>query len=117
MDWSNWTSAEGPFSMIFLITAMMAVLYFVLLRPQAKQQKQQQQLIDSLKKGDEVVLSCGIAGRIFAVEDRFILLEIAERVRIRALREAVQVRINKTHTATVQAKEAQQSTASTGKSS
>ena len=86
MNWSDWTSAEGPFSMIFLITAMMAVLYFVLLRPQNKQHKEHQQLIASLKKGDEVVLSCGIVGRVYAVQDRFLLLEIAERVRIRAVR-------------------------------
>lgn len=115
MDWSNWVSAEGPLSMIFLITAMMAVLYLVLIRPQSKQQKQHQQLIDSLKKGDEVVLSCGIAGRVYAVQDRFVLLEIAERVRIRAVREAVQVRTNTVKAPAAEPKIARQHALPTGK--
>ncbi|MEM7588960.1 MAG: preprotein translocase subunit YajC [Myxococcota bacterium] len=116
MDWSNWVSAEGPLSMIFLVTAMMAVLYFVLIRPQSKQRQQHQQLIESLKKGDEVVLSCGIAGRVYAVQDRFVLLEIAERVRIRAVREAIQVRTNNNNAPAVQSKTAKQQAVPKGKS-
>lgn len=67
-----------------------AVFYFLLIRPQQKQAKKHQDLVSSLKKGDEVILSSGIVGRIFAVEDRFITLEIGDKTKMKVARQAVQ---------------------------
>lgn len=77
-------------SMLLMFGAMFAILYFVMIRPQQKQAKKQQELLASLKKGDEVILSSGIFGRIYSVEDRFITLEIGDKVRFKVLKQAVQ---------------------------
>lgn len=80
----------GIMSMLLMFGAMFAVLYFVMIRPQQKQQKKHQELIASLKKGDEVILSSGIIGRVFAVEDKFIMLELADKNKMKVLKQAVQ---------------------------
>ncbi len=84
------SSKGGLLSMVLMFAAMFAIFYFVLIRPQQKQQKKHQQLLAGLKKGDEVILSSGIVGKIFAVEERFVTLEIADKTRIKVLRQAVQ---------------------------
>jgi preprotein translocase subunit YajC len=85
------TAAQGGgiVSMLLMFGAMFAIMYFVLIRPQQKQQKRHQDLISALKKGDDVVLSSGILGKIFAVEDKFIHLEISDKVKIKVLKNAV----------------------------
>lgn len=80
----------GLLSMLLMFGALFAILYFIMIRPQQKQQKRHQELVSSLKKGDEIILSSGIVGRIYAVEEKFITLEIGEKVRFRVLKQAVQ---------------------------
>ncbi len=75
--------------MILTFGGMFALFYFLLLRPQQKQKKNHEMLITSLKQGDEVLLSSGIAGRIFSIEEKFVILEIADRVKVRALKMSV----------------------------
>ncbi len=87
--------SEGALSSTFLLGSIAAITYFVLIRPQQKQHKQQRDLMGSLKKGDEIILSCGIAGRVHAVDDRFISLEIGDRVRMKVVREAVHAHMDK----------------------
>lgn len=84
------SSGGSLLSMLLMFGAMFAILYFVMIRPQQKQAKKQQDLLASLKKGDEVILSSGICGRIYSVEDRFISLEIGDKVRLKVLKQAVQ---------------------------
>ncbi len=83
----------GLMSMIMLFGGMFAIMYFILIRPQQKQQKKHQELIDSLKKGDEVMLSSGIVGRIFSVEDRYVILEMLDKNKLKVLKHAVQALI------------------------
>lgn len=80
----------GIVPMLLMFGAMFAILYFVMIRPQQKQAKKHQDLLASLKKGDEVILSSGILGRIYSVEDRYITLEIGDKVRLKVLKQAVQ---------------------------
>ncbi len=80
----------GILSMVLMFGAMFAIMYFVLIRPQQKQQKRHQELIASLKKGDEVVLSSGIFGKIFSVDDKFVMLEISDKIKVKVLKNAVQ---------------------------
>jgi preprotein translocase subunit YajC len=75
--------------MILMLGAFFALMYFMIFRPQQKQQKKHQELIASLKKGDEVILNSGIVGRIFAVEDRFITLEIGGQAKLKVVRQSV----------------------------
>ncbi len=65
---------------------MFAIFYFLLIRPQQKKAKEHQNMINSVKKGDRVITSGGIHGRITAVDDTTITLEVAEKVRIKVSR-------------------------------
>lgn len=76
-------------STLVMFGAMFAILYFILIRPQQKQQKKHVELLAGLKKGDEVILSSGIMGRVFAVEDRIVIIEIGEKTRLKVLKQAV----------------------------
>ncbi len=76
------------------IASIVAVFYFLLFRPQQKQLKEQQSLLSTLKKGDEVLTQSGLIGKIFAVADKVITLEIASGVKVRVLKSSVQGRVN-----------------------
>jgi preprotein translocase subunit YajC len=70
--------------------AILAVMYFVVIIPQSrKKQRAQQEMLAGLKKGDEVVTSGGLLGRISGVKDDEITLQVQEGVRIRVLRSSV----------------------------
>jgi len=73
-----------PFVLIFV------VLYFLILRPQQRRMKQQQEMIGSLRRGDTVVTAGGLIGKISkVVDDRELQVEIAEGVRVRISRPSV----------------------------
>lgn len=80
----------GLMGTLLMFGAMFAILYFILIRPQQKQQKKHQALLAGLKKGDEVILSSGIMGKVFAVEDRIVVIEISDKTRLKVLKQAVQ---------------------------
>ena len=84
--------ATAPgFQWIFLLL-MVVVGYFLLIRPQQKQLKEHRALISSLKKGDDVVTQGGILGKVYAVSEKEVQLEIASGVRIRVLKNSIQVK-------------------------
>jgi preprotein translocase subunit YajC len=66
------------------------VFYFLLIRPQAKRQKEHKRMIDALSKGDEVVTAGGIAGRIADMGENFVQLEVADGVQVKIRRAAVE---------------------------
>ena len=73
-----------PFVLIFV------VLYFLILRPQQRRMKQQQEMIASLRRGDTVVTSGGLIGKISkVVDDRELQVEIADGIRVRVSRPSV----------------------------
>ena len=76
---------EGIKAFIPLIL-MFVIFYFLLIRPQQKRQKEHKELLANLKRGDEVVTAGGIMGRITAVADTYVTIEIAEKVRIKVAR-------------------------------
>ncbi|HEY0338658.1 MAG TPA: preprotein translocase subunit YajC [Burkholderiales bacterium] len=82
--------AGGGFESIFLIVAMFAVLYFLMIRPQMKRAKEHKSMVEALQKGDEVVTSGGVLGRISKVGEGYVSLEIAPNVEIQVQRSAVQ---------------------------
>jgi preprotein translocase subunit YajC len=65
------------------------VMYLVVLRPQMRKQKDVQKMLSELKKGDDVVTTGGIVGRISGIKDDEITLQVQEGVRLRVLRSAV----------------------------
>ena len=82
--------AGGGFESMFLIVAMFAVLYFLMIRPQMKRAKEHKAMVDALQKGDEVITAGGVLGRISKVGEGYVGLEIAPNVEIQVQRAAVQ---------------------------
>ena len=76
----------GAGDTLILMVALFAIFYFLLIRPQQKERKQRQEMINSLKKGDRIVTTGGLCGRITAVGDTRITLEISDKVRVKVLR-------------------------------
>lgn len=68
---------------------LFVVFYFLLIRPQQKRAKQQKLFIENLKKGDEVVTSGGLYGKITGITDNTVTIEIAEKVRVKVVKSAV----------------------------
>ena len=95
LDVAQVTAAQaggGPqsgLSMVLMIVVMLGIMYFLLLRPQQKQQKRHQEFLAQLKKGDEVVTQAGILGKVYSVEEKHVVLEIADKVRIKVMRHAI----------------------------
>lgn len=68
---------------------MFAVLYFVMIRPQMKKQKEHRSMIDALAKGDEVVTAGGLLGKVSKIGDAYIGVELAAGVEVQLQRSAV----------------------------
>ena len=71
------------------LVLMFVVLYFVMIRPQMKRQKETKAMLDALGKGDEVVTQGGLVGKITKLGDTFVSLEIAEGTEVQLQRAAV----------------------------
>ena len=69
---------------------LVVILYFFMIRPQVKRQKEHKKLVEALGKGDEVVTSGGVVGRVTDLGDDFTTLEVAEGVSIKVRRQAVE---------------------------
>lgn len=93
------------------ILLMIVVFYFLLLRPQQKRQKEHAATLAALKKGDQVVTRGGLIGRISGLKDDVVILEVQEKVRVRALRSSIEGRYQE---AAGQAKESSPSTTPDG---
>jgi preprotein translocase subunit YajC len=75
--------------MLFLVVIFFAIFYFMIIRPQQKQQKTHKAYLDSLKKGDEVITTGGMIGKVSAVQGDVLALEIASNVKVRVLKAQV----------------------------
>ena len=84
-------SAGGSaFTGLLPIILMFGVIYFIVLRPMSKQEKERRKRVDGLQKGDKVVLQGGILGRVTNVEDpKVAVVEIADKVRVRVLKKDI----------------------------
>lgn len=69
--------------------ALIAVMYFLMIRPQMKRQKEHKAMLDKLAKGDEVITNGGIAGSVVAIGEVFITIEVANGVELRVQRGAI----------------------------
>ncbi|WP_037586936.1 preprotein translocase subunit YajC [Stenoxybacter acetivorans] len=71
------------------LVVILLIFYFLIMRPQQKKFKAHQQMLSELKKGDKVITSSGIAGKITKIGDRFFGVEIAPNVEVEVERSAV----------------------------
>jgi preprotein translocase subunit YajC len=81
--------APGMGSMLLPFAAMFAVVYFLMIRPQQKKMKEQQEMLGQLKQGDEVITTSGILGTVRGLTEKVVTLEIADDVRIKILKSQV----------------------------
>ena len=81
------SAAAPPGWLQFLpIIGMVAIFWFLLIRPQMRRQKEHQAKIAGVKKGDQVVTAGGLLGKVTKVDDQYAEIEIAQGVRVKAVK-------------------------------
>jgi len=83
------TGTESSLLSMLPLVLMFVVLYFVMIRPQMKRQKEHKAMIDAIAKGDEVITSGGLLGKISKVGESYLSLEVANGVELQVQRGAV----------------------------
>ena len=87
---SGTASGAGMGSTIMMIVLMIAIFYFLMIRPENKRKKQAEEMRNSLKKGDWLTTIGGVYGRVVAITDRTVVIETSEdRVRVEFLKSAI----------------------------
>ena len=86
---------DSGFIGLLPIVLMFVLLYFLMIRPQMKRAKEAKAMVEALQKGDEVVTSGGVLGRITKLSDAYVILEIAPNTEIAVQKSAVQVLLPK----------------------
>ncbi len=82
-------SILGQVGGLLPLVLMFVVLYFIMIRPQMKKQKEHKAMIDALAKGDEVVIAGGLLGRVAKMGDSYLQVEVANGVELQVQRGAV----------------------------
>jgi preprotein translocase subunit YajC len=84
------TGASDFIGMLLPLAMIMVVFWFLLIRPQQKRQKEHQELIGKVARGDTIVTSGGLVGRVSkVVDEREVLVELGENVKVRIVRSAI----------------------------
>lgn len=91
----NPDGGANPLSMLLPIVGMLAIFYFLLIRPQQKRQRETQKMISALKTGDKVVTTAGIYGTIAGIKDDVVYVKIADNVKVEMLKSAVSAVVEK----------------------
>lgn len=98
MDWSSLAyamgtagqgtggQAGGGFAAFVPLILMVAIFYFLLIRPQQKKQKEHRTMLAGIQKGDSVITQGGLHGKVTGLTDTVVTLEIAEKVRVKVQR-------------------------------
>lgn len=81
-------SAPGWVSFVPFI-GMFVILWFFILRPQMKRQKEHQNKVNGLKKGDQVLTGGGLVGKVVKVDDLYVELELGQNVKVKAVRSTI----------------------------
>ncbi len=71
------------------IIGMILIFWFLIIRPQMKRQKEHQQKIEAIKKGDQVVTAGGLVGKVHKVDDTYLELDISQGVRVKAVKSTI----------------------------
>jgi preprotein translocase subunit YajC len=84
------TQLADPLASLILPIGLVVLFYFFLIRPQSKRQKEHRKMVADLQKGEEIITSGGILGKVTDINDDFITLEIAKDVALKIQKSAVQ---------------------------
>ncbi len=80
---------ESTLMSLLPLVLMFVVLYFIMIRPQMKKQKEHKAMIDAIAKGDEVVIAGGVVGRVAKLGDSYLGVEVAQNVELQVQRGSV----------------------------
>ena len=80
---------QGGFTAFIPLILMFVIFYFLLIRPQQKKQKEHQEMLNSLKKGDRIITGGGMYARIISVDDSTLSVEIADKIRVKVSRATI----------------------------
>jgi preprotein translocase subunit YajC len=80
---------QGGFGMLIFPIVLIAIMYFLMIRPQMKRQKEHVAMLGKLSAGDEVLTSGGVAGVVREIGENFVVVEVADNVRIRVQKSAI----------------------------
>ena len=106
------TAADGGMTSIIMIVAMIAVFYFLMIRPENKRKKEAEQMRSAVKTGDEIVTIGGIIGTVVSVKDeKFVMETGADQVRIELAKWALSTNETATEAAKAEAKKAEEAKA------
>lgn len=95
------TSAIALFGGILPFVLIFIIFYFLLIRPQQQKLKQHRAMVEALRRGDQIITSGGIVGKVVKVqEDGMVEVEIAEGVKVKVVRHTITQVLNKTEPAT-----------------
>ena len=83
------SDAQSTMLSLLPLVLMFVVLYFIMIRPQMKKQKEHKSMIDAVAKGDEVVMAGGVLGRVAKLGDSYLHVEVAHGVEIQVQRASV----------------------------
>jgi len=89
---------------LLMLAVMFGIFYFLLIRPQQKRQREVDDMLKALRKGDKVRTSGGIKGEIIEIAEADVWLQIADKVKINVLRSHIAARIEKTESKSEEAK-------------
>ena len=92
-------SAGASIASFLPLILIFVIMYFLMIRPQQKRMKEHRALIEALKKGDEVITQGGLIGKVTAVRDNELEVEIAPGVNVRVVRSTVSSVVSKTEPA------------------
>ena len=84
---------SGNYVSILYILALIAILYFLMIRPQQQRQKKQQDMIESLRVSDRIITVGGVFGKITAIKDNTFMIKVAEEVQVEIEKNAIGQRL------------------------
>lgn len=73
----------GMMSMLLMFAVVIAIMYFMMIRPQQKRQKEHQNMLSNIRKGDRVVTTAGMHGTVSDLDDKTFTLQIADNVKVK----------------------------------
>jgi preprotein translocase subunit YajC len=85
------SGGAGGFTSFIPLVLMFVIFYFLLIRPQQKKSKDHKEMVSNLRKGDRIVSSGGLYGRITGLDENALTVEIADKVRVKIARGSVSI--------------------------
>lgn len=90
----------GMISTLVMFGLIIFIFYFMIIRPQQKRQKERQKMLDAVKKGDKVITVGGMHGTVVGLEEKTLLVQVADNVKLKLEKSAITTIVSTTETET-----------------